>query len=105
LLSERVRPRPPRRTEPTSSRLLLKSCQWFPLGKKCVGSVRRGRPRTDALRQKSVRVSGLMTSVRRAAEDGRAPSEERSGIWSNDFCATGGRGRTRAVRRAFGYLV
>ena len=24
-----------------------------------------------------------------AAEDGRAPSEERSGIWSNDFCSTG----------------
>ena len=43
------------------------------------GSARRGRPRTDALRQKSVRVLGIVPSVRRqAAEDGRAPTAELS---------------------------
>ena len=42
-------------------------------------SVRRGRPRTDALRLKSIRVLGdygFCSSG--AAEDGRAPTEEHS---------------------------
>src|SRR6478672_4318927 len=89
-----------------------------------------GRPRTTALRQKSVRVlgdGGFCSNG--AAEDGRAPTEERScirGWWllfewggrrttapgqkgvrvlgDGGFCSNGGgRGRPRSDRRAFVY--
>ena len=36
--------------------------------RKRVGPIRRGRPRTDALRQKSFRVLGIETSVRRSGQ-------------------------------------
>jgi hypothetical protein len=59
-------------------------------------SVRRGRPRTDALRQKSVRVlevSGFCSTW--AAEDGRAPAEELACVRGVGLLFDGGRPRTR----------